>query len=392
METQNSIERIASLTGFSVREATNPATGQPEPAFVSASGELPTLFDARSFGERGAIMDRGVARATSQYGAATGIVDHLITEIVAGQVGMREDWVNAVFPRIVPTDEGSGDPIGGSTFKYLRFGSQHLEEKNVKLGPRAPYGFVDFDYAELSSQIELYGVASFADRRALRDAPAALRLAIRTELLCSRIISMALKADAKRVMTDTTTASYTTGHVTTIGGGNEWSVAAKDPRTTVQPLVNKILAAVGGDPTNIVGFIPLNTYQVLRDNTVYQAAFSSVIAPSADMNANLQRMADFLGIGRMVMLNDRLSSAGTVSAMFGDDLFLKHDGFTPNAGWTTDYGAEQGAVRFALNDGVAEQPWEDRLTRTQIFAFNREWKLEPINTAAWALVRNTNGE
>jgi hypothetical protein len=339
-------------------------------------------FQTLNMADGNVLLDRSVMRAASPYSQATGLIDHLVTTIVAGQVGQNETWVDRVFRPIIPTDDRG--PVNGSAFSYLRFGNQHLAEMSLKLPDGAPYKFIKHGQVKVSSQLELYGVASYQTLRTLRDSPAALNLDVRTQLLVARAVSMALQADARDAMT--TTANYAT--VATLAGGDEWTDASGDPKANVQAGINAIISAVGGQPTDIRIELPMDSYFALRNNAAFIEDRKYTVASSADIAATLVLMRDFLGVGEVNILSPRSEVAGTVDQMFGDDVFMYSMG-NETAEFTTDYGRELWGVRFAFNDGVAEQPWDDRLSRAKIYAFNREWRLHVVHTGAGYLIRNT---
>jgi len=371
--TPQSLERIAALHpgGLRVDDVNHPTLGRV-PGLVDGAG--------RALG----IVDGAMARSANPYSQATGLVDHLTTAIVAGQVGQTETWVNDVFRPITPTDD-AGRAVNGSAFKYMRFGAEHMAQKSVKLADGAPYGLVGLSWSTVPSQLEFYGVAAFAMQRALRDAPAALNLAVRTQTLPARVVSMALQADAASAMTNTSNYGANTA---TLSSGAEWTNSNGDPKANAQTAIDAILTNVGGLPSDIVCALPLDSFNALRNNAKFNEDRKYTIAPSADVNATLVLMANYLGVGACRLLNPRSYVNGAVSQLFGDDAFFYSMGANTSA-FTSDYGNELWGVRFALNDGVAELPWSERLSRADFYAFNREWKLHVVNPLAGYLLRNT---
>jgi hypothetical protein len=265
-----------------------------------------------------------------------------------------------------------------------------MERKDTKRAESAPYPTSTVTPSTETGTLERHSWATMVDQRVLNNADPIFGIGEKFAGLASRIVRKSFEYELSTLVETTTTAVYKSGHVTTLGGGDEFNAASPSltPRQVARALIFKICNSTGCQPSDLKIFLPLSTEEALIANADFTTWLRGQQAMVADPMQQGPVYARYFGVGEALVENPWGRTAGTTGPIFTDKLFI----FLPGVGG--DYDAEYGERRFLLhtrmNAGIASEPFMTRQNSSQWWPWDEEWLLEVLDTAAGALVVNTN--
>lgn len=324
-------------------------------------------------------------RAASQSDFATTPVDAISTALLLGTAARRSDWVNLFFPPLMPTGT-DGQLISTPTWTYPSFGVEQLDEYDTRLGEGQPFRTSGLSTSWLTQTIETYGWAvGLTMEEMARARGVGISWVERKLELPQRIVNRALEFQVAARLLDTTAGvTYASGNVTALGGGAEWDNGG-DLLTDVGGAIDSLSEGVNVDRTDVRVVMTRSAFTAALKDAGYKASLvGTTLYSAADGPPNVAKIRDYVGAGSLDVINPTGAAGGS---LLGDRTWVFTQG--PNASdYDTTFGATRWSGLWTPNAGFAVEPWVERLIRTNMSAWMRQYVLDVFNPSAAILFSN----
>lgn len=353
--------------------------------YPDAAGAQPLAIDLNGAPNLAQDMFR-----IGQSAEAGSPVDPITTVIVLGKQYKSVAWVDIFFPPTFPLMSAANGMAVHTKFLYPMWGTSHLGNFDTLLPEGAPYSFSGLDVAWVPGKIQTHGWASYVSMEEAARAQSSLSWVARKSALPMFIVNRGMQFRAAARLLDTTVdQTYALGHVLNKGPGTEWDQPGVDMRDDINLGLNTILGKVTTERQAVSLVLSNSSYDAALSNEGFRAWHNGIILTDASSKTvNERRLAQYLGVREVLIINP----TGELGApLFGDVawLLVRDDAAE---GFEDDYGSDRFGARFAVNDGVALESWQERMIRVSLYPALKEYALEVVNPAAIFLITNTQGD
>ncbi len=323
-----------------------------------------------------------------QSHVAASPVDPLTTAIVLGKQFKSVAWVDLFFPPTTPLESAAGGLARSLSYQFPMWGTDHLDEYDTRLPEGAPYSVSGLDVAWLTGKMQPHGWAALVTLEEAARAASSLNWVARKASLPMTIVNRAMQFNAARRLLDTTAeVTFATGHVLNKAPGTSWDEPGVDMQADAEVAIQTIASQVSIDRRAITCVMSEASYGAALRNEGFRSWHTGILLQqSTDYSINETRLAQYLGVGEVHIINP----TGSGGRSLFDDVcwFLVR---TPDLeDFDDSYGAERFAARFAANDGVVLEPWQERMIRATLYPTMKEYDLRVLNTGAAFLITNTS--
>lgn len=298
----------------------------------------------------------------------------LISALVLGMPQAAVMPSSLILPRIT---------VPNYTFKYPIWGKEHLRHTDTRRANRAQIMRGSFSATTGTATLERYSFADEADIDELADAIPEMNLRQRKAAFARVKVQLDIEFQAATLLG--TAANYPVANRLALAGGDEWG-AGGNVYDDFQTVAAAISSTTGGllTPDMLSIFMPTLSLQAALDDSAFRAA--SVYGGTA--RGNRTKLAEYLGCKEIVTANPiTASEADVISPLYSDIAIVYYAGAVP-MGTIADFGELNFGATFALNGGVALEPWYDNDHTTWVFPWEDRVKHAITNSSLGGIITN----
>lgn len=293
----------------------------------------------------------------------------MITQLVLGTPQARVMPSSLILPRII---------VPNFTFKYTIYGKEHLRRFDTRRANRAQIMRGSFTADTAEATLARYSFADEADIAELMDAIPSLQLRTKKAMFAKKVVELDIEAQAATLLG--TATNYPASHRLALAGGDEWG-AGGNVYDDFQTVAAAIATDSGGliTPDMLSVYMPTASLQAAVDDSSFRSA--SVYGGTA--RGNRTKLAEYLGCKEIVTANPiQASDADVLSSLYSDICIIWYNA-SGSGEMVQDFGELNFGATFAINSGVALQPWYDDDHTTWVFPWE-DWVKHSITNSALA--------
>lgn len=286
-------------------------------------------------------------------------IDELVTELV---IGTPQDMV---MPGAVILPDLS---VRQMTYRYTKYGTEHLAAKQTERGLRAPIQASDYQVTYETGSLTRHSwrverdVAEFA----VASRVPGMRLREQSALFARRMVEMDI--ERRRALLLTTPGTYDAGHVIN-ANGDEWDKPGTgDSLADINVVTNAIAAKFGIMPEELTVFLSLKARNAAFNDPTFKAQRAGT--DSGIRTPTLAELTNYWNVKRVWSANPvQLDDDGvTINPLYGEVAIIYYEVETSRL--DTTFGGLTAGRTFRFNDGVASDAWYDNLKTCWNFSWN----------------------